>query len=76
MPRHSQASATRLCIRGIALSLHREPRTGAAAWEGDFSHQLMMVVVAKGAPDEDKKVALSILRQVSYTPKAKPHYKK
>jgi hypothetical protein len=44
--------------------------------EGDFSHELMMVVVAKGAPEEDKKVALSILRQVSYTPKAKPHYKK
>jgi hypothetical protein len=43
---------------------------------GDFSHQLMMVVVAKDAPDEDKKVALSIIRQVSYTPKAKPHYKK
>lgn len=44
--------------------------------DGDFSHQLMMVVVAKDAPDEDKKVALSILRQVTYTPKAKPHYKK
>jgi len=44
--------------------------------EGDFSHQLMMVIVAKDAPDEDKKVALSILRQVSYTAKLKPHYKK
>jgi hypothetical protein len=43
---------------------------------GDFSHQLMMVVVAKDAPDDEKKVALSILRQVAYTPKAKPHYKK
>jgi hypothetical protein len=44
--------------------------------EGDFSHQLMMVVVAKDAPADDKKVALSILRQVSYTAKLKPHYKK
>jgi hypothetical protein len=44
--------------------------------EGDFAHQLMMVVVAKDAPDDEKTVALSILRQVSYTPKAKPHYKK
>jgi hypothetical protein len=44
--------------------------------EGDFAHQLMMVVVAKDAPDDEKKVALSILRQVSYTPKAKLHYKK
>lgn len=44
--------------------------------EGDFSHDLMIVIVAKDAPEEDKKVALSILRQVSYTPKAKPHYKK
>jgi hypothetical protein len=43
---------------------------------GDFSHQLMMVVVAKDAPEEEKKVALSILRQVAFTPKAKPHYKK
>jgi hypothetical protein len=59
-------------------------KTGEAAdfywWdiysEGDFSHQLMMVVVAKDAPDDEKKVALSILRQISYTPKAKPHYKK
>lgn len=44
--------------------------------EGDFSHNLMIVIVAKDAPEEDKKVALSILRQVSFTPKAKPHYKK
>jgi len=43
---------------------------------GDFSHHLMMVIIAKDAPDEDKKVALSILRQVTFTPKAKPHYKK
>jgi hypothetical protein len=43
---------------------------------GDFAHRLMIVIVAKDAPEEDKKVALSILRQVSYTPKAKPHYKK
>lgn len=44
--------------------------------EGDFAHDLMIVIVAKDAPEEDKKVALSILRQVSYTAKAKPHYKK
>ncbi len=43
---------------------------------GDFSHVLQIVVVAKDAPEEEKKVALSIVRQVSYTPKAKPHYKK
>jgi hypothetical protein len=43
---------------------------------GDFSHKLRMVIIAKDAPEEDKKVALSILRQVSFTPKAKPHYKK
>ncbi len=43
---------------------------------GDFAHNLMIVIVAKDAPEEDKKVALSILRQVSFTPKAKPHYKK
>ena len=43
---------------------------------GDFAHKLMIVIVAKDAPEDDKKVALSILRQVSFTPKAKPHYKK
>ena len=43
---------------------------------GDFSHKLRMVIIAKEAPDEDKKVALSILRQITFTPKAKPHYKK
>lgn len=43
---------------------------------GDFSHTLTIVIVAKDAPEEDKKVALSTLRQVAYTPKAKPHYKK
>lgn len=43
---------------------------------GDFAHDLMIVVVAKDAPEEDKKVALSILRQVEYTPKAKPYFKK
>jgi hypothetical protein len=44
--------------------------------KGDFSHVLTIVVVAKDAPEEEKKVALSILRQVEYTPKAKPHYAK
>ncbi len=43
---------------------------------GDFAHDLMIVIVAKDAPDDDKKVALSILRQVAYTPKAKPYFKK
>ncbi len=43
---------------------------------GDFAHELMIVVVAKDAPEEDKKVALSILRQVAYTARAKPHFKK
>lgn len=43
---------------------------------GDFAHELMIVVVAKDAPEDEKKVALSILRQVAYTPKAKPHFKK
>lgn len=44
--------------------------------KGDFSHVLTIVVVAKDAPEDEKKVALSILRQVEYTPKAKPHYAK
>jgi hypothetical protein len=43
---------------------------------GDFAHELMIVIIAKDAPAEDKKVALSILRQVAYTAKAKPHFKK
>jgi hypothetical protein len=43
---------------------------------GDFAHELRIVVVAKDAPEEDKKVALSMLRQVAYTDKAKPHFKK
>lgn len=43
---------------------------------GDFAHELLIVIVAKDAPDEDKKVALSMLRQVAYTEKAKPHFKK
>jgi hypothetical protein len=59
-------------------------KTGEAAdfyWRdvyspGDFAHDLMIVVVAKDAPEDDKKVALSILRQVEYTPKAKPYFKK
>lgn len=42
---------------------------------GESTHTLMIVVVAKDAPEEDKKIALSVLRQIEPTPKAKPHYK-
>ncbi len=43
---------------------------------GDFAHELSIVVVAKDAPEDEKKVALTLLRQIKYTDKAKPYYKK
>jgi hypothetical protein len=42
----------------------------------DFSHDLYIVVVAGDAPEAEKQVALSVLRGVKYTPKAKPTAKK
>lgn len=43
---------------------------------GDFAHDLVIVVVAKSAPEADKKAALSALRTVEQLEKCKPHYKK
>jgi hypothetical protein len=43
---------------------------------GDFSHKLAIFVVSKDAPEEEKKVALSALRDLEFTDKLKPHYKK
>jgi len=43
---------------------------------GDFAHSLTIVVVGKDAPEPEKEVAVTVLRQGKYTPKAKPHYKK
>jgi hypothetical protein len=43
---------------------------------GDFSHKLHIVIVSKNASEDEKKVALTMLRGLTYTDKAKPHYKK
>lgn len=42
---------------------------------GESTHTLKIVVIAKDAPEEDKKIGLSVLRQIEPTKKAKPHYK-
>lgn len=44
--------------------------------KGDFSHSLSIIVVGKDASDDEKKAALSMLRQFHYTDKLKPHYEK
>lgn len=43
---------------------------------GDFAHTLTIVVVARDAPEIEKQIAVTVLRQVKYLPKAKPYYKK
>lgn len=43
---------------------------------GDDGHSLDVVIVAKDAPEDEKQVALTLLRQVKLTPRAKPYYKK
>jgi hypothetical protein len=42
----------------------------------DFAHTLIIVIVAKAAPEAEKQVALSVLRGLKYTAKAKPTFKK
>ena len=42
----------------------------------DFAHSLYIVIVADAAPEPDKQIALSVLRGLKYTPKAKPTAKK
>ena len=43
---------------------------------GDGTHEMLIVVVGKTAPEDEKNVALSAIRTVENLERCKPHYKK